>query len=154
MTTNNQPTDAPKTKTMKVELNRVDDAFHFEATGLSDVPIHIDGAVDIGGHNAGARPMELLLMGLASCSAIDVILILNKQRQRIDDFRITVEGVRPLDVNPAPFSTINLHYILKGDISEDKARRAIDLSMDKYCSATAQIRPTAQITYSLTIEAA
>ncbi|MGM9510109.1 OsmC family protein [Larkinella sp. GY13] len=145
-------TVSPKVKTMKVELNRVDDAFHFEATGVSDVPIHIDGAVDIGGHNAGARPMEMLLMGLAGCSAIDVILILKKQRQVIEDFRITVEGQRPADVTPAPFQSIHLHYILKGDLDEDKARRAIDLSMDKYCSATAQLRPTASITYSLTIE--
>ncbi|RYZ32409.1 MAG: OsmC family peroxiredoxin, partial [Sphingobacteriales bacterium] len=101
---------------------------------------------------AGARPMEMLLMGLAGCSAIDVILILKKQRQVIEDFRITVEGQRPADVTPAPFQSIHLHYILKGDLDEDKARRAIVLSMDKYCSATAQLRPTASITYSLTIE--
>lgn len=141
----------PALKTMKVELNRVDDAFHFEATGVSGVPVHIDGAANIGGHDAGARPMELLLMGVAGCSAIDVILILQKQRQRIDEFRITVEGQRLADATPAPFRTIHLNYILKGDIDEEKARRAIDLSMDKYCSATAQIRPTAQITYSLTL---
>jgi len=141
-------------KTMTVDLNRVDDAFHFEGTGTSPVAIHIDGAPDIGGHNAGARPMELLLMGLAGCSAIDVILILKKQRQRIDEFRIQVEGDRPADVTPAPFEAIRLNYILKGDIDEDKARRAIDLSMDKYCAATAQLRPTAEISYTLTLEKA
>lgn len=143
---------SPPFKTMKVELNRVDDDFHFEATGVSNVPIHIDGALDIGGHNAGARPMEMLLMGLAGCSAIDVILILKKQRQIIEDFRITVEGQRPADAIPNPFQAIHLHYFLKGNLDEEKARRAIDLSMDKYCSATAQLRPTAAITYSLTIE--
>jgi putative redox protein len=142
----------PKIKTMKVELNRVDDAFHFEATGVSNVPIHIDGALDIGGHNAGARPMEMLLMGLAGCSAIDVILILKKQRQVIEDFRIIVEGQRPADAVPSPFHAIHLNYILKGNLDEDKTRRAIDLSMDKYCSATAQLRPTTSISYSLTIE--
>lgn len=141
-----------KLNTMRVDLHRVDDAFHFEATGISGVSVHTDGSVDIGGHNAGARPMELLLMGLASCSAIDVVLILKKQKQVIEDFRISVEGHRPADVTPSPFQDIHLHYVLKGDISEDKARRAIDLSMEKYCSATAQIRPTAAITYSLTIE--
>ncbi|WP_229310957.1 OsmC family protein [Larkinella soli] len=144
----------PKTNTMKVELARVDDAFHFEATGVANVPVHIDGAVGIGGHNAGARPMELLLMGLAGCSAIDVVLILQKQRQRVDDFRITVEGRRPADVTPSPFESIHLHYFLKGDLSEDKVRRAIDLSMDKYCSATAQLRPSSEISYSLTVEPA
>ncbi|WP_266365482.1 OsmC family protein [Tellurirhabdus rosea] len=148
---NEQTVTHKKMKTMTVELNRVDDAFHFEAAGVSGVPVHLDGSTDIGGHNLGARPMELLLMGLAGCSAIDVVLILQKQRQRIDEFRITVEGDRSADATPAPFESIRLHYYLKGEISEDKARRAIDLSMDKYCSATAQLRPSARISYDLTI---
>ena len=63
---------------MKVQLNRVDDAFHFEASGMSGVKVHMDAAEDIGGHNAGSRPMELLLMGLGGCTAIDVVLILKK----------------------------------------------------------------------------
>ena len=79
---------APTYNTMTVDLVRVDDAFHFAATGTSNVTLDIDGSTDIGGHNAGARPMEMLLMGLAGCSAIDVIVILNKQKQIIDDFKI------------------------------------------------------------------
>jgi len=150
MNTEQTATDK-KMKTMTIELTRVDDAFHFEAASAAGVSVHLDGAPDIGGHNAGARPMELLLMGLAGCSAIDVVLILQKQRQRIDEFRITVEGDRAADVTPAPFEDIRLHYYLKGDISEEKARRAIDLSMDKYCSATAQLRPTSRISYELTL---
>lgn len=138
--------------TMKVELVRVDDAFHFEAKGVSGVTLDIDGAVDIGGHNAGGRPMELLLMGLASCSAIDVVLILKKQKQVVDEFRLSVEGLREKDQTPAPFQKIHVHYLLKGQLDADKVRRAIDLSMDKYCSATAQLRPTAEITYSFTID--
>ena len=68
---------------MQVELNRLDGAFHFADTGMSGVEVHIDAAENIGGQNAGARPMELLLMGLGSFTAIDVILILKKQRQPI-----------------------------------------------------------------------
>lgn len=139
---------------MKVELNRVDDDFHFEATGLSGVSVHIDGAPDIGGHNAGARPMELLLMGLGGCTAIDVILILKKQRQRIDDFKIQVSGERVQipGTEMKPFKSINVHFELKGAIDQAKAQRAIQLSMEKYCSATAQLSATANISHSLSIE--
>ncbi len=142
----------PTYDTMTVDLNRVDDAFHFAATGVAGVTLDIDGSVDIGGHNAGARPMEMLLMGLASCSAIDVIVILNKQKQVVRDFRMKVNGQREYGANPAPFKTIHLAFLLTGDLDEAKVRRAIDLSMDKYCSATAQIRPTAEITWSLEIK--
>ena len=141
-------TTATEFNTMQVELVRLDDAFHFEAVGKSGVAQHIDGAVDIGGHNAGARPMEMLLMGLASCSAIDMILILKKQKQVIEDFRMTVDGLRPKGATPAPFQKIHITYKLKGQLDESRVKRAIDLSMDKYCSATAQFRPTAEITYS------
>ena len=138
--------------TMRVELVRVDDAFHFEAVGKSSVPQHIDAAEDIGGHNAGARPMEMLLMGLAGCTAIDVILILKKQKQVLDDFRLNVDGLREKGATPAPFKKIHITYLLKGQLEADKVKRAIDLSMDKYCSATAQFRPSAEITYSFEIQ--
>ncbi len=143
---------APAMNTMHVDLVRVDDAFHFRATGTSGIALDIDGSTDIGGHNAGARPMEMLLMGLASCSAIDVILILKKQKQLVEDFRLSVDGLREKDVTPSPFQKIHVHYVFKGQLDGEKVRRAIDLSMDKYCSATAQLRPTAKITYSFEIE--
>ncbi|MFD2569012.1 OsmC family protein [Spirosoma soli] len=144
-----QPVDTiQEFNTMHVELVRVDDAFHFEAVGTSGVAQHIDAATDIGGHNAGARPMEMLLMGLAGCSAIDVILILQKQKQVIDDFRLKVDGLREKGATPAPFKKVHITYLLKGQLNADKVKRAIDLSMDKYCSATAQFRPTTEITYS------
>ncbi len=137
---------------MQVELVRVDDAFHFEAVGKSGATQHIDAATDIGGHNAGARPMEMLLMGLAGCSAIDVILILKKQKQVLEDFRLKVDGLREKGATPAPFKKIHITYLLKGQLDDDKVKRAIDLSMDKYCSATAQFRPSAEITYSFEIQ--
>lgn len=149
-----QPVDTiQEFKTMQIELVRVDDAFHFEAIGASGVTQHMDAATDIGGHNAGARPMEMLLMGLAGCSAIDVVLILQKQKQVIDDFRMKVDGLREKDATPAPFKKIHITYLLKGQLDEVKVKRAIDLSMDKYCSATAQFRPSADITYSFEIQA-
>lgn len=139
---------------MQVDLTRVDDAFHFSAAGIAGVPIDIDGSLDIGGHNAGFRPMELLLAGLGGCTAIDVIVVLQKQRQRIDDFRIRVTGEREkIDgTEMKPFRRIHLHYALKGALDPAKVERAIRLSMDKYCSATAQLAPTAEITHTVEVE--
>ncbi len=136
---------------MEVVLNRLDQDFHFEATGSSPIPVHIDAAEGIGGHNAGARPMELLLMGLGGCTAIDVILILKKQRQIVEDFQIRVQGDREKieGTEKTPFRQINIQFELTGQIDGNKALKAIQMSMDKYCSATAQLEPSASITHSL-----
>ena len=138
---------------MEVVLNRLDQDFHFEAKGSSPIPVHIDAAEGIGGHNAGARPMELLLMGLGGCTAIDVILILKKQRQIIEDFQIRVSGDREKieGTEKSPFNQINIQFELKGQIDGNKALKAIQLSMDKYCSATAQLEPSATITHTLVL---
>ncbi|MEY3647116.1 MAG: hypothetical protein RL127_1824 [Bacteroidota bacterium] len=113
--------------------------------------MHIDAAEGIGGHNAGARPMELLLMGLGGCTAIDVILILKKQRQVVDDFQIRVQGDREKieGTEKTPFRQINIQFELTGQIDGSKALKAIQMSMDKYCSATAQLEPSANITHTL-----
>jgi putative redox protein len=141
---------------MKVELRRVDDAFHFEASGASSpVTVHTDAAEDIGGSNAGVRPMELLLMGLASCSAIDVALILKKQRQDVQDFRISVEGERIEEegTKRKPFRKIHLRFQLTGqNLDAEKVNKAIALSMEKYCSATAQLEALAVITFEAEVE--
>ena len=136
---------------MEVLLSRLDQDFHFEATGSSPVSVNIDAAEGIGGHNAGARPMELLLMGLGGCTAIDVILILKKQRQVIEDFQIRVQGDREKieGTEMMPFRKINIQFELTGSIDGNKAVKAIEMSMDKYCSATAQLAPSATITHSL-----
>lgn len=139
---------------MKIELVRVDDAFHFEGSGSSEIKVHTDASSDIGGSNLGVRPMELLLMGLASCSAIDVVLILKKQRQDITDFRISAEGdrVQEEDTQRKPFRKIHLIYQFAGNnLDENKISRAVALSMEKYCSATAQLEALAAITYDIEI---
>jgi putative redox protein len=138
---------------MEVVLNRLDQDFHFEAKGSSPIPVHIDAAEGIGGHNAGARPMELLLMGLGGCTAIDVILILKKQRQVVEDFQIRVSGDREKieGTEKTPFRQINIQFELKGLIDGAKALKAIQMSMDKYCSATAQLEPSSTITHTLVL---
>lgn len=138
---------------MEVLLKRKDDAFHFEAVGGSGAAVQIDAAENIGGHNAGARPMELLLMGLGGCTAIDVILILKKQRQIIEDFQIRINGDREKieGTEKTPFRKINIQFELVGEVDPNKAQKAIVLSMEKYCSATAQLESSAEITHSLLI---
>ena len=135
---------------MKVELNRVDDAFHFQAKGASEIVVNIDAAEAIGGKNQGARPMELLLMGLGGCTSIDVILILKKQRQALEDSKLVIEGDREKieGTEMSPFRKINIHFILKGNLDAKKVEKAIELSMEKYCSATAQLSCSAQITHT------
>src|SRR5690606_41595483 len=98
--------------------------------------------------------MKLLLMGLAGCSAIDVVLILKKQRQDIQDFRISVEGERVEEegTKRKPFRKIHLHFKLKGtNLNAEKVNKAIALSMEKYCSATAQMEALAEITFEATV---
>lgn len=143
-----------KYKSLKVALNRVDDAFHFEAQGNDPITVHIDGAAAIGGANAGARPMELILMGLGGCSAIDIILILKKAKQVVTDFRIEIEGLRDAEKEPAPFEKIHIHFYMKGDIKRERAEKAIQLSMEKYCSVATMLNKTAEITWELHLETA
>ncbi len=119
---------------MKITLNRVNDAVHFEGTSdTTAVKVHIDGSPDIGGEGLGARPMELVLMAVGSCSALDLVSILKKQRQRIDDVKIDVEGQRR-EAIPHIFTAIHIAFYLKGDIDQAKAEKAAELAVKKYCS--------------------
>jgi putative redox protein len=138
---------------MNVELVRLDNAFHFEAKGASGHPVHIDAAEGIGGHNLGSRPMELLLMGLGGCTAIDVILILQKQRQVITDLKINLSGerVKIEGTEMTPFRKINIDFAFEGELDANRVKRAIVLSMEKYCSATAQFQASADITHTASI---
>lgn len=139
---------------MKVELVRIGEGFHFEGSGSSEIKIHTDASPEVGGENAGVRPMELLLMGLASCSAIDVVIILKKQKQDITDFRIVADGDRVQEegTKRSPFRNVHLTFKFEGkNLDENKISRAIDLSMEKYCSATAQFEPLAKITHGVEI---
>lgn len=136
---------------MEVNLTRVDQDFHFAAKGASGVEVHMDGSPEIGGHNAGARPMEMLLMGLGGCSAIDVIQILKKQRQQIDTFDIKVTAERTPGEVPSLFKHINVHFMLGGPLDEEKVQKAINLSMDKYCSVAAILYKTATISHTFEV---
>jgi len=132
---------------MKVELQRVNNAFHFEAKNENNKTINIDASPTIGGNDNGFRPMELLLAGLGGCSGIDVLHILKKQKIELTDFSIKIEATRKNE-QPAIFETINVVFEAKGEVDEAKLKRAIDLSMEKYCSVTRILEKSATIEYS------
>ena len=135
---------------MSVELRRQNDASHFVATNDDGNSVSIDGAPAVGGQNLGFRPMQLALTALASCATMDVAPILAKQRQTLTDIRVTASGERA-EGTPSPFTTINLHFDLWGDIEEDKAHRALDLAVYRYCSVGAMLSCSVEITWTLTI---
>ena len=137
---------------MKIELKRVDDAFHFKATGPSNVPVHIDAGEAVGGAGMGARPMELVAMGLAGCAVIDFILILKKQRQVLEDIRIEINAERYKNQTPAPFEHIHLKFLLTGELAPKKVEKALQLSIEKYCSVSEMLKSTTKIDYSYEIK--
>lgn len=124
---------------MTVHLQRIDADFSLRATTEGGHVVITDGSPAIGGHDAGPRPMELLLSAVGSCSAIDVILLLRKQRQEPDDFRITVTGTRR-DEAPRVFTAIHVAYEFVGAVDERKAERACRLSMEKMCSVSLMLK--------------
>jgi putative redox protein len=111
----------------------------------------IDGAPAIGGRNIGVRPMEMVLMGLGGCTAMDVLSILKKQRQQVTDCVIEVQAERR-EEEPKVFTQIHLHYIITGhDLKENHVKRAVELSAEKYCSVSAMLSKTAQLNYDYEI---
>jgi putative redox protein len=132
---------------MKVTLNRINDNYLFEAKGESGVPVFIDSKTDE--PSKGASPMELLLMGVGGCSAIDVVSILQKQRQEITSYKMEVVGQRKEVREAKPFEAIHVSLHLEGKIDEAKAVRAAQLSFEKYCSVSITMEASVKITYSI-----
>ncbi len=111
----------------------------------------MDGAQEAGGKNLGPRPMEMILLGLGGCTAFDVVLILRKSRQMVTDCQIEIEAQRaPTD--PKVFTRIHLHFIVTGkELNPQQVERAINLSAEKYCSASMMLRETVNITHDYMI---
>jgi len=136
---------------MKVNITRKNKAYHLEAKNAHGNTASFDANESIGGENKGMRPMEMLLASLASCSSIDVIAILNKQKLNPEIFEVEVTGER-VDAVPAVFKKIHVKFITSSDVDESKLKRAIDLSMDKYCSVTKMLEGSVEITHSYEIK--
>lgn len=136
---------------MKLELERQDDDFLFIGRNETGHEVTLDTSLDEGGEEHGVGAMQVVAMGLGHCSSVDVISILKKQKQTIEDYRVVVEPERAHDETPAVFRKIHVHYFIDGDVDPAKARRAINLSLGKYCSVARMLEKTADITYSLAV---
>jgi putative redox protein len=120
---------------MKAVVKWVDGVMFVGESG-SGHSVVMDGAPEQGGRNMGVRPMEMLLLGLGGCASYDVIAMLKKGRQQIVDCRAEVEAERA-DAVPAVFTKIHVKFIVSGnDLKENQVKRAVDLSAEKYCSAS------------------
>ena len=111
----------------------------------------MDVDADTGGHDAGVRPLEMLLLGMGGCTAYDVVHILQKGRQPVEGCTVELEAERA-DEEPRVFTRIQVKYVISGrGLDADKVERAVELSTDKYCSATIMLGKTADITHEIEI---
>jgi len=114
--------------------------------------IVVDGAPDAGGRNLGPRPMELVLMGTGACSAFDVMHILRKGREPVTGCVAELNAERA-ETDPKVFTRIHMHFVVSGKgLNAEKVARAITLSAEKYCSATAMMAKTAEVTHDFEIK--
>ena len=134
----------------KIELSRVSGDFGFDAKDENGHIVKMDSNPHGGGLDYGVRPMQLLLMGLGGCSAIDVISILKKQRQDVRDYKMVINGDRQAGVEPSLWKDVDIEFHLYGNIDPDKAQKAADLSVTKYCSVAATlVKAGAEIKYKV-----
>lgn len=123
-----------------IEIKRVQGSFGFEASDEAGNIVRMDTSNDTGGTGFGARPMQLLLMGLGGCSGIDIISILEKQRQSITGFKAIINGEREPSTVPSLWKDVKIVFVLEGTIEKEKAERACMLAMEKYCSVAETLK--------------
>ena len=127
------------------------DGMSFSAEVGSGHLVNMDGAPEAGGRNLAPRPMELLLAGAGGCTAFDVVMILKKARQAITGCKVKLEAVRS-ETEPKVFTHINMKFIVTGKgLDPVRVEKAVNLSHEKYCSATIMLGKTAEITHSIEI---
>ncbi len=121
---------------MKVTLHRTNGNYRLEAKNENENTIIFDNNKAGGGDDAGFRPMQSLLAAAGACSSIDVVSILKKQRIENYDLTVTIEGEREIGKDANLWKKVHLHFTLKGDVPKEKAQRAVELSVTKYCSVS------------------
>ena len=136
---------------MRITLHRLDDAFHFLAANEDGNEVHLDVSPEEGGAGQGAGPMQAVIMALGGCSGIDIVSILKKGRQDLQGFDVEIDYERAVGEVPALFTQIHAHYLFTGNLDVEKVRRAVDLSLNKYCSVAKILEKTAQITASFSV---
>jgi len=135
---------------MKARVKWVEDLLFVGESGSGHTVV-MDGPKELGGHDTGIRPMELLLLGMGGCTSFDMIQMLKKSRQDIHDCVVSIDSERSPDI-PKVFTKITVHYTITGkNIKESHVKRAIDLSTEKYCSASIMLGATAEIIHDYEI---
>jgi putative redox protein len=138
---------------MKARIKWVQDVTFLGESGSGHAVV-MDGPPDFGGRNLGVRPMEMLLLGMGGCASFDVVLILNRSRQAITDCVAEIEAERA-EQDPKVFTAIHVHFIVTGrQLNEKRVARAVELSAEKYCSASIMLGKTATITHDYEIREA
>ncbi len=128
------------------------DGMQFTGTATSGHKLSMDADDTSGGKNSGFRPMELLLVGFGGCSGMDVISILRKKRQPVAGLEINVQGEKT-DSYPKIYKTVHIEYVVRGKgVAKEAVERAINLSLEKYCSVGATLAKAGSITHSFRIE--
>ncbi|TDQ07033.1 OsmC family protein [Pedobacter metabolipauper] len=136
---------------MEINLVRKNNKFNFEAENAMGQKVEIDAKPEIGGEGKGFRPMEMLLVGLGGCSGIDMVNVLNKQKEPLDDIKITINATRKDEEMPPIFDVIDIHFNLYGALNAQKVERALALTFEKYCSVSNILGRSAQLNFSYTI---
>ena len=134
------------------QINWIED-MQFVARADTGHAIVMDASVEGGGFGSASSPMEVVLMGLLGCTAMDVISILKKKRQPVEGFKIFASGERAVE-HPKAYTAIHLEYVAYGEVAPDALARAVQLSEEKYCGAIATVRGVAKITSSSRVEPA
>ena len=135
---------------MKASVKWLEDLTFVGASGSGHAVV-MDGPPDLGGHNLGVRPMEMVLLGMGGCASIDIITILKKSRQAVTDCVVELDAERAETI-PKVFTRIHAHFIVSGrGLSENHVKRAVDLSSEKYCSATVMLGKTAEVSHSFEV---
>ena len=138
---------------MKARVKWVEAATFLGESG-SGHSVVMDGPPDSGGRNLGVRPMEMLLLGMGGCTAFDVVYILKRARQPVDDCVVELSAERA-EAEPKVFTHIHVHFIVSGEgLAEKQVARAVELSAEKYCSASLMLGKTAKISHDYEIIAA
>jgi len=136
---------------MEINLIRKSGKFNFEAENSGGHTVELDAKPEIGGEGKGFRPMEMLLIGLGGCSGIDMVNVLNKQKEPLDDVKIKIRASRKTEEMPPIFDVIDIHFELYGALNVQKVERALALTFDKYCSVSNILGRSAKINFSYTI---
>ncbi len=134
---------------MNVSLERINKDYLFEVSNSDGKSVLLDNKSKSFGEIQGISPMELLLMGIAGCSSIDIIAILDKQKINPISLKMDVKGHRHENQVPALFYQIDINIYLEGSFSPEKAKRAAKLSFEKYCSVSKTLESTAKINHKV-----